>query len=145
MDLPNSLLDCQVCGKPQVPRSQTIQPTLHPGCIAFTPTLFSRIQQINDKIKTLTQRLEADEKDFETHLRTIDQEIDELRTQLDKARQEARAAKIKLDNHWESGSESFSDIRQEASEINEQMKRLEIIQARVRETGGQSGRVWIEP
>jgi chromosome segregation ATPase len=137
MDLPDSLLGCQVCDKPQVPRSQTIQLTLHPDRIIFTPTQFSRIQQINDKIKTLTQRLESDEMDFETNLRTIDQEIDELRTQLDEARREARAAKIKFDEHWESGSESFSDIRQVRSEIKEMVKRLEIVQGRLEEIGEQ--------
>jgi chromosome segregation ATPase len=122
-----------MCDKPQVQRVQTIQPTLHSDRIAFTPAQFTRIQQINEQIKTLTQRLETNEMDAETNFMILDQEINELREQLNQARQEVQAKQIELDNHWESGTETFQDISEVRSEIEEMTRRREAVEKRLEE------------
>jgi hypothetical protein len=96
VDLPDSFLACQVCDKPQVPRAQTIQLTLHPDRIAFTSSQFIWINQINDKIKMLIQQLEVNENDVGQDFQKIDQKIDELQIQVEQARQEAYAKNVEV-------------------------------------------------
>lgn len=133
VDLPDSFLSCQICDKPRVLKTQTIQLTLHPDKIAFTSSQFARIQQINHKIKMLTQQLEADECNIEQNIMTIEQEIDELQSQLEQARQEAHARKIEFNDHWQNGGESFDDIRQVRAEINDLMRKREMIFLRLKQ------------